>query len=122
MMDRDSDARLVSSAEGRGVIHLHAIVRLDVPDGPGSTPPAEVTAGLLEGVVRSAAERARVVTPAAPGVPERELAWGAQLDIRPITANHGDDDRPLTDVTVAKYVAKYATKSAEGRWGRSQRR
>jgi hypothetical protein len=36
------------------------------------------------------------------------LAWGRQLDIRPITAN-GD----VTDTKVAAYVAKYATKAAE---------
>ena len=47
-------------------------------------------------------------TPAAPRVPSRTLAWGGQLDIRPVTSA-GE----LTDTTVAGYVAKYATKAAE---------
>ncbi|MFD0856515.1 replication initiator, partial [Actinomadura adrarensis] len=49
-----------------------------------------------------------VDTPAAPGVPSRSLAWGDQIDIRPITTT-GE----LTDQAVAGYIAKYATKAAE---------
>ena len=41
-------------------------------------------------------------------MPARTLAWGRQLDTRPITTT-GD----LTDGKVAAYVAKYATKAAE---------
>ena len=41
-------------------------------------------------------------------MPARTLAWGRQLDTRPITTT-GD----LTDTKVAAYVAKYATKAAE---------
>ena len=46
--------------------------------------------------------------PAASGLPARTLAWGRELDTRPITAT-GE----LTDSRVAAYVAKYATKAAE---------
>lgn len=42
---------------------------------------------------------------------EREIAWGDRIDVREITAL-GDGE--LTDQKVAAYVAKYATKSAEG--------
>jgi len=49
-----------------------------------------------------------VRTPAAPGLPPRTLAWGRQLDIRPVTTT-GD----VTHTTVAGYVAKCATKAAE---------
>jgi len=49
-----------------------------------------------------------VTTPDAPGVPSRSLAWGEQLDVRPITTT-GE----LTDTAVAGYIAKYATKAAE---------
>jgi hypothetical protein len=41
-------------------------------------------------------------------MPARTLAWGRELDTRPVTAT-GD----LTDSKVAAYVAKYATKAAE---------
>jgi hypothetical protein len=41
-------------------------------------------------------------------MPARTLAWGRELDTRPVTTT-GD----LTDSKVAAYVAKYATKAAE---------
>jgi hypothetical protein len=49
-----------------------------------------------------------VATPEAAELPSVTLAWGRELDIRPITAS-GD----LTEQAVAGYVAKYATKAAE---------
>lgn len=44
-------------------------------------------------------------------VGDREIRWGDMIDVREITAL-GDGE--LTDQRVASYVAKYATKSAEG--------
>src|SRR5690606_15578559 len=38
------------------------------------------------------------------------IAWGDQLDIRPI---HNPGDGSITDEKVAGYLAKYATKSTE---------
>ncbi|MCO5967927.1 hypothetical protein NDW01_05905 [Actinoallomurus sp. WRP6H-15] len=49
-----------------------------------------------------------MTTPAAEDVPARSLAWGSQVDVRPITTT-GE----LTDQAVAGYIAKYATKAAE---------
>jgi hypothetical protein len=92
----------------RGVVHFHAIVRLDGPTGPANTPPAWATPGLVTDAIGQAARAVQVQTPAAPRIPSRTLAWGGQLDIRPITPT-GE----LTDTTVAGYVAKYATKAAE---------
>ncbi len=92
----------------RGVVHFHAIIRLDGPAGPTMPPPGWATLGLLTAAIGQAARAVSVTTPAAPGLPARTLVWGRQLDIRPVTA-HGD----VTDTKVAGYVAKYATKAAE---------
>jgi excisionase family DNA binding protein len=90
------------------VVHFHAIIRLDGPAGPADGPPAWATIALLTDAIGQAAHAVSVTTPAAPGLPARTLAWGRQLDIRPVTAS-GD----VTDTKVAGYVAKYATKAAE---------
>jgi hypothetical protein len=98
----------VAEYQRRGVVHFHAIIRLDGSAGPADAPPAWVTIALLTTAIDQAARAVSVTTPAAPGLPARVLTWGRQLDIRPITTN-GD----VTDTKVAAYVAKYATKAAE---------
>ncbi len=98
----------VAEYQRRGVVHFHAIIRLDGPAGPADAPPAWATIGLLTNAIDLAARAVSVTTPVAPGLSARTLAWGRQLDIRPVTA-HGD----VTDTKVAAYVAKYATKAAE---------
>jgi hypothetical protein len=98
----------VAEYQKRGVVHFHAVIRLDGPDGPTTKPPGWATADLLGRAVTLAAASAQVDTPRAASTASRTHRWGAQLDIRPITAN-GE----LTDNAVAGYVAKYATKAAE---------
>jgi hypothetical protein len=98
----------VAEYQRRGTVHFHAIIRLDGPDGPATTPPAWATTDVLTDAIGQAADAVRVQPPAAPGIPARSLAWGRQHDTRPITTS-GD----LTDTRVAGYVAKYATKAAE---------
>jgi hypothetical protein len=91
----------VAEYQRRGVVHFHAIIRLDGPAGPTDNPPAWATLALLTAAIDQAAHAISVTTPAAPGLPPCTLAWGRQLDIRPITAS-GD----VTDINVAGYVAK----------------
>ncbi|GAA3440784.1 replication initiator [Planomonospora venezuelensis] len=98
----------VAEYQRRGVVHFHAVIRLDGPDGPTASPPAWATADALADAVRHAASAVSVPVPAAEGEPARVLRWGAQLDVRPITMG-GE----LTDQAVAGYIAKYATKAAE---------
>jgi hypothetical protein len=98
----------VAEYQRRGVVHFHAVIRLDGPDGPGLPPPGWATGELLDSAVRHAVQAVTVTTPAAESLPARMLAWGAQVDIRPITTT-GE----LTDQAVAGYIAKYATKAAE---------
>jgi len=98
----------VAEYQRRGVVHFHAIIRLDGPAGPVTAPPAWATLALLTDAIGQAARAVSVTTPAATGLPARTLAWGRQLDVRPVTA-YGD----VTGTKVAGYVAKYATKAAE---------
>jgi hypothetical protein len=98
----------VAEYQRRGVVHFHAIIRLDGPDGPTTTPPAWATLDKLTDAITEAAQHITVATPESEALPSMTLAWGDQIDIRPITAG-GE----LPDQAVAGYVAKYATKAAE---------
>jgi hypothetical protein len=98
----------VAEYQRRGVVHFHAIVRLDGPAGPTTAPPAWATLDLLTAAIAQAARTVHIETPAVPGLPARTLAWGRELDTRPITTT-GE----LSEGKVAAYVAKYATKAAE---------
>jgi hypothetical protein len=98
----------VAEYQRRGVVHFHAIIRLDGPNGPSTAPPTWATAALLTAAIAQAADATHLDTPAAPGLPARTLRWGREHDTRPITTT-GE----LTDTRVAAYVAKYATKAAE---------
>jgi hypothetical protein len=98
----------VAEYQRRGVVHFHAIIRLDGPAGPTTAPPSWAALDLLTAAIDQAARAVHLETPAAPGLTPRTLAWGRELDIRPITTT-GE----LTETRVAAYVAKYATKAAE---------
>ncbi|GGO56719.1 replication initiation protein [Streptomyces daqingensis] len=100
----------VAEFQRRGAIHFHAIIRIDGPDGPTSTPPAWASTALLEDAIQAAARRAQTTVPAAGDQPARTLRWGSQVDVRAIGTDQGQE---LTDAAVAGYVAKYATKAAE---------
>ena len=108
----------VAEYQLRGVVHFHALVRLDgrrTPDGFAPAPPA-IDAGHLADLVRQAAASVRLTKP---GVdvddPARVLAFGRQLDARPVRTTRRTDDphRDLAPEQVAGYLAKYATKSAD---------
>ncbi|MFJ9756030.1 replication initiator, partial [Streptomyces sp. NPDC101149] len=100
----------VAEFQKRGAVHFHAVVRLDGPDGPDSSPPAWATVVLLDDAIRAAAARVSVPVPATRAFPARSLRWGSQVDVQPIGALGREE---LTEQAVASYVAKYATKAAE---------
>jgi hypothetical protein len=110
----------VAEYQLRGVVHFHALVRLDGPktrDGFAAAP-AGIDAGTLAALVRRAAGSVRLTVPGVDGPdgtdPARTLVFGRQLDARPVrTSRRTDDpDRALSPEQVAGYLAKYATKSA----------
>lgn len=126
----------VAEYQKRGQVHFHAVIRLDGPTGPGSTPPAWATTQLLDHAVRAAATRTRVhhagqPQPSAEDAPRpRETGrggpsvfrFGRQIDVRPIRSTDFTGDGPVTDRHVAAYIAKYATKGAETTTGTLDRR
>ncbi|MCX5560740.1 replication initiator [Streptomyces sp. NBC_00038] len=101
----------VAEYQRRGLVHFHAVIRLDGPEGPNSTPPGWATTALLSDVVRGAVERVRLSAPGREVIGARALRFGEQVDVRPISA-FGTGER-LTSAAVAGYIAKYATKGAE---------
>ncbi|NEB91062.1 replication initiator [Streptomyces bauhiniae] len=100
----------VAEYQKRGLVHFHAVIRLDGPDGNTAPPPPSATVAVLTDAIRAAALRVRVAV-ASDAIGERELTWGEQLDVCEIAAFGTDAE--LTDQAVAAYVAKYATKSAD---------
>ncbi|MCQ9177977.1 Replication initiation protein [Streptomyces sp. IBSBF 2953] len=131
----------VAEYQKRGQIHFHAVIRLDGPTGPTSTPPAWATTQLLDHAVRAAAQRARVrhegeppkqpqpardISASQPENSDREgrlvFRFGRQIDVRAIRGTDFTEGGPVTDRHVAAYIAKYATKGAETTTGTLDRR
>lgn len=98
----------IAEYQKRAAVHVHAVVRLDGPNGPDDEPPVWGTAQLLIDAVRTSARRVLVYSSYSPAVGERTLYWGEQIDARPLRT---DADGPDDDA-VAAYVAKYVTKGA----------
>lgn len=99
----------VAEFQARGVVHLHAVIRLDPVDPPDL--PAWSSVAVLRRSVRRAARSASVTVAVRPSrsVSVRRLRWGRQCDVRPITTGTGE----ASVAVVARYIAKYATKAAE---------
>jgi Replication initiator protein, pSAM2 len=104
----------VAEYQRRGLVHFHAVIRLDGPDGPADPPPAGLSQEALRDAITTAA-RAATLTASRPDGTPLVLAWGAQLDLRPVTpttARHLENEAgEITDAALAGYIAKYATKS-----------
>ena len=95
--------------QARGLVHLHVVVRADGGAGPDEAPPPWLDAVTLIDAVGRAVAGAAVSMPDVGGTTLRRARWGDQVDIRVLLA--GDD----ADATaIAAYVAKYATKTADG--------
>lgn len=103
----------IAEYQARGLVHFHAVIRIDGPGGPADRPPAWADTQQLERAIRTAARTATVKT-ADPHRPGRRLnlRWGGQLDVRPVHLSGSDNNDVLEDAKVAGYIAKYATKGA----------
>lgn len=101
----------VAEYQARGLVHFHAVIRLDGPGGPNDPAPAWVSNPLLDEAIHQAAARVTVPAPGPRGGEPISLRWGAQLDVQPVYVATGLDG--MTDQRVAAYIAKYATKGAE---------
>jgi hypothetical protein len=66
----------VAEYQWRGLVHFHAVIRLDGPEGPNSAPPGWATTALLSAAVRSATEKVRLLAPGQDIVGPRVLRFG----------------------------------------------
>ncbi|MGW9068972.1 replication initiator [Streptomyces yangpuensis] len=106
----------VAEYQQRGLIHFHAVIRLDGPAGPYTPPPAWATPELLADAIRLATTRARIDGPKTNGR-ARSFAFGKQIDTRIIRSTAFQGGTTITEGKVAGYVAKYATKGTEAATG-----
>jgi len=100
----------VAEFQRRAAIHFHAVVRLDGPEGPGSSAPDWATEELLLDAVQHAAASSFVTVPYSGAYGTERVGWGGQFDASPIRSV-SDGDAP-SDSAVAGYVAKYVAKGA----------
>ncbi len=87
----------VAELQRRGLVHFHAIVRLDLP-GDVAAPEVLFLAHALRSAVRSTSVRDQ----------ERDFRFGSVVDVQPL----GESARDVAHA--ASYLAKYVTKTASG--------
>jgi hypothetical protein len=93
----------VAEVQRRGLVHLHAIIRVDGPNDVDIDPPEWLTAEFLAHVIERAVKSTSIV-----GLHGESIHWGRVLDIRDLQSNPADISK------VSSYVAKYATKTTDG--------
>jgi hypothetical protein len=102
----------VAEYQARGVIHFHAIIRLDAPGDTYQPPSSRFGAGVLADAISQAAAAVTVIPDDGPPC---VLRFGDQIDPRPI--RHGDGlpgtGRKLSAEAVGNYIAKYAAKALD---------
>ena len=94
----------VAEYQARGVVHFHAIFRLDGPE-PADPAPIGAETDLLCEAIRYAASHASIDPPDCAALDGLgPIVWGEQLDLRPIRPD--PTGQCLTDGQVAGYVAR----------------
>jgi hypothetical protein len=100
----------VAEYQARGVVHFHAVIRLDAPGQDYRPPPPGISVSLLRDAIGQAAAVVRL--PVEHDGQVVTLGFGTQTDARPV---HRDTivatGKPLDAAAVANYIAKYATKT-----------
>jgi hypothetical protein len=89
----------VAEYQRRGLVHFHLVLRADGPDVAFSDPPTWIDVDVLRSEFLEVIMKFEMV-----GLHGQAIRWGRQLDVKDLV-----DDR--SDLRVASYVAKYATKS-----------
>jgi hypothetical protein len=101
----------VAEYQARGVVHFHAVLRLDAPGEGYQAPPPGITADTLCDAIGLAAAAAAVVIEHQDQAVR--LGFGTQTDTRIIRYGTGlpGTGKALNGAAVANYIAKYATKT-----------
>jgi replication initiator protein RepSA len=99
----------VAEFQRRGVVHFHALIRLDGPGTDFTMPRVNLDATDLAEAIREATGPIRL-TVDMPDDTQLQLRFGDQTDTQPI---NGGPASELTPERAAAYIAKYATKSAD---------
>jgi len=99
----------VAEFQARGLVHFHAIIRLDGADDRATAPGMTVSPGELCDAIRQAAEHARLDGDTGDGQ-TTEIRFGEQLDTRVLAGTQ--DGRELNPGQIAAYVAKYSCKAS----------
>jgi hypothetical protein len=97
----------VAEFQARGLVHFHAIVRLDGAEDRAMPPGVAVSADELAAAIREAASRATLTGDAGDG-DQVQLRFGEQVDTRVLTRVGGE----VCAEQVAAYVAKYSCKAS----------
>jgi hypothetical protein len=105
----------VAEYQARGAVHFHVLARLDGTDPADPdrlvSPPDGLTVADLIAAIRHAAKVVSFVTESHLSHPGGwVIGWGEQIDTRVVTMT---GDGTVTDLMVAAYLAKYATKGTE---------
>jgi hypothetical protein len=103
----------VAEYQARGVIHFHAVIRLDAHTVDGFLPPpARYDAAVLCDAIALAAKAVRLDVPGSG--PRIRLGFGPELDRRPVWRQpFAATGNPLDAGAVANYIAKYVTKAVD---------
>ncbi|HEV3186713.1 MAG TPA: replication initiator [Acidimicrobiales bacterium] len=92
----------IAEVQRRGLIHVHAVFRLDGPNGPDSPPPPWIKIDQVKLSIARVIRETKVTD--VDGVP---LAWGSQFDIQDLVTS-SESGRKVT-----AYLAKYTTKTTD---------
>jgi hypothetical protein len=107
----------VTEYQARGVVHFHAVIRLDAPGDDYQPPPPRFTTTMLcDAIVQAAAAVTLTVGPDDhPNWSALTLRFGTQVDTKPIARGDGlpGTGRKLSVQAVGNYIAKYATKALD---------
>jgi hypothetical protein len=101
----------VAEFQARGLVHFHAVFRLDAIGSAGQLTPPPLSADQLASAIQTAAAATWFATVAHPAKPKGwDIRWGRQIDTQVVRlpASGGSPN-----IAVASYLAKYATKSTE---------
>ncbi len=125
----DHEVRLsfvkVAEFQRRGVVHLHAVIRLDSRDDEAVSPAVGINTTMLTAAIHAAASK--VSAPLPLGFSDEPLGlarWGQQGDVRVIASSEPDESPANSSHAdaisgsnssraIANYIAKYSTKSTD---------